>query len=328
MKYIGKFGRKAKIGIVLLVVALFVTTATAALLPYWGQIRAKGTVAQAVSIDGKPWDKLINFEFDDNPVRPGCCYCNKYTITNIACQGLWLDWEILGLQEGLYAEWMYPVCGGCCETLSELEVKVLDGMAEYDDFDVYVDGVLVYSYSASGGAETWITHNIDLKPYGLPCLGTHTVKIDCTYPTPWPQWSAYGQLAVDYIALYCCDQHYLCDSVDIGKPVSEAGHNLVGWGPVEPMASGGGYGGIDDCRCTWYDIDAKMAGDPSWASVDLTCEIHDQGCEECDCQGIPVRWPLYLEPEESVTLCLCIWTEVNFAGSFDISFKLVTVTVI
>ena len=33
------------------------------------------------------------------------------------------------------------------------------------------------------------------------------------------------------------------DLVDVGDPVSEAGHNLVSWGPIEPMTSGGHYGG-------------------------------------------------------------------------------------
>ncbi len=41
------------------------------------------------------------------------------------------------------------------------------------------------------------------------------------------------------------------DFVDIGLPSSETGHNLQGWGPIEPATSGGAYGGIDHCRAIW-----------------------------------------------------------------------------
>ncbi|MDD1653597.1 MAG: hypothetical protein LUQ64_03535, partial [Methanomicrobiales archaeon] len=41
------------------------------------------------------------------------------------------------------------------------------------------------------------------------------------------------------------------DSVDIGLASSETGHNLAGWGLVEPANSGGNYGGITDTRVAW-----------------------------------------------------------------------------
>jgi hypothetical protein len=41
------------------------------------------------------------------------------------------------------------------------------------------------------------------------------------------------------------------DYLDIGDATSESGHDLWGWGPIEPAASGGAYGGIDDCKCIW-----------------------------------------------------------------------------
>ena len=58
------------------------------------------------------------------------------------------------------------------------------------------------------------------------------------------------------------------DSVDIGDTASEAGHNLQGWGPIEPATSGGGYGGIDDCRCT---VNGSECGDSDlfWGSLTL-----------------------------------------------------------
>jgi hypothetical protein len=58
------------------------------------------------------------------------------------------------------------------------------------------------------------------------------------------------------------------DSVDIGNITSEAGHNLAGWGPIEPATSGGGYGGVDDCRCT---VNSSECGNPDlfWGSLTL-----------------------------------------------------------
>ncbi|MDD1654638.1 MAG: hypothetical protein LUO91_02890 [Methanomicrobiales archaeon] len=49
------------------------------------------------------------------------------------------------------------------------------------------------------------------------------------------------------------------DSVDIGLVASETGHNLAGWGPVEPASSGGTYGGITDTRVAWTKGDARPA---------------------------------------------------------------------
>ena len=56
----------------------------------------------------------------------------------------------------------------------------------------------------------------------------------------------------------------IIDDIDIGDPVSEAGHNLKGWGPIEPATHGGYWGGIDDCRVVWYP------GDKRWATVTFT----------------------------------------------------------
>ena len=41
------------------------------------------------------------------------------------------------------------------------------------------------------------------------------------------------------------------DEVDIGDTSSEVGHDLLGWGPIEPATHGGGWGGVDDTRVTY-----------------------------------------------------------------------------
>jgi len=137
--------------------------------------------------------------------------------------------------------------------LTELKLHILNGIAD-DSFDVYVDGVYVYTYTDNVPAndpELWIMHKIDLTPYAILCgTVTNTVKIDAT-GTQWGSFNTYGQLAVDEITLSCDNGN--TDTVDIGDTTSEAGHNLVDWGPIEPATSGGNYGGIDDCRVTWYN---------------------------------------------------------------------------
>ncbi len=65
------------------------------------------------------------------------------------------------------------------------------------------------------------------------------------------------------------------DYVDIGKPGSEAGHNLVSWGPIEPANSGGAYGGIDDCRAIWSSLDTPTPG-----SVDAFVDMNFAGGSE------------------------------------------------
>ena len=62
----------------------------------------------------------------------------------------------------------------------------------------------------------------------------------------------------------------ILDSVDIGDPTSELGHNLVGWGPIEPATHGGNWGGFnatgEDCRVVSY------SGDPTPGYATLTLD--------------------------------------------------------
>ncbi len=60
----------------------------------------------------------------------------------------------------------------------------------------------------------------------------------------------------------------MLDNVDIGDTSSEAGHSLMGWGPIEPITSGGNWGGIapGTCRVVSY------AGDPTPGYATLTLD--------------------------------------------------------
>lgn len=147
--------------------------------------------------------------------------------------------------------------------LKTLSLHVLDGIAD-DSFKVYVDDILVYTYvdhDPENDPEMWRTHIIDLTPYEIPYDSIiNTVKIDATGPK-WSGFNTYGQLAVNTITL---SGDTVSDTIDIGDTASEAGHNLLSWGPIEPATSGGYYGGIDNCRVTW-----DVSTDSTWATVDF-----------------------------------------------------------
>jgi len=287
--------RKRTIAMVMAVlVGALMITASATLLTYFNKVETTMTVTQSVQLDGNNYNEKITHNIAD--AKAGCCYCYEHYVTNNGCEAIDLtftEWGSPNLDgiEVMYKQKCY---------LDELVIDVLDGIADTDDdFEVYVDSQLVYAYDdVTTGTETWITHTIDLTPYQILCFGTHTVKVDCTANTPWASHSTYGQLAVDSIALYCGEGSVLCDSVDIGDTTSEAGHNLLGWGPIEPTTSGGGYGGITDCRATWEPTDSSAGA--SGATVDLTCDF----CE-CNCEKPDLKMPFTLEPEETLDFCIC-----------------------
>jgi len=144
---------------------------------------------------------------------------------------------------------------------------------------------------------------------------------------------SYGQLGVDTIALYC-EGHVLCDSVDIGKPASETGHQLLGWGPIEPATNGGTWGGIDDCRATWFYTPGDTMPNSAWyttdgpsASVVLTCdECYEE--PECSCEHESMDMPFYLGPGESLEICYCIYFNPMIRpGQYTLVSKLMPVVV-
>jgi len=299
-----KLGKR---GIVILAVLVAISMiASAGLLTYFGKVTTTATVSQSVQIDGHNWDEAITTELE---AIGGCCYCYDHEITNNGCKAIWLDWENYGTHDlvGIDVSFQRDLY------LGDLVLNVLDGMAEYDDFEVYVDDTLVYTYYALGGAETWVVHTIDLLPFEIIADGTHTIKVDCIAGEPWTYFDTYGQLAVDYVELYC-ELGVLCDSVDVGDTCSESGHNLVGWGPIEPATHGGSWGGIDDCRVTWF------TGDETWATLDLTCEV-----ESCDCNGIPImEEPFELQPGETIEFCICYEFDMLITpGTYNIYSKLI-----
>lgn len=59
------------------------------------------------------------------------------------------------------------------------------------------------------------------------------------------------------------------DFVNIGDPTSEAGHNLAGWGPIEPASRGGTWGGgSEDGNCRPISFFEYGSGS-DWASFEM-----------------------------------------------------------
>jgi hypothetical protein len=312
---------------------------SAAIILSFGSFDTTLHISQAVFLDGMGYEYAqqhpIQMELSGDA---GCWICSDvHRIINNACEPVELKWRNTGDIEGIEILMKNATGGGggqCDRILTNLELEVLDGAATWDDFEVYFDGILVYTYDAKGGdPEDWIMHNISLTRLEIPCCGTHEIRVNCTAPEAWQYFNPYGQLAVNYAALYCepphCDicqemglQPVLCDEVDIGKPASEAGHDLSGWSAIQPETAGGSYGGIDDCRTTWSytqgDTPPLRANitDRSDATFTLTCtECCGSGNEGCDeyCQTIvDMKDGTFTIPAKTtIMFCICYKSAAN-----------------
>ncbi len=85
---------------------------------------------------------------------------------------------------------------------TSLDWRALEGIAD-DNYTIYVDGTLVYTYTDSppiNDPEVWNTNNQDLTSYGLSCQTTHTVQFCATGPA-WASFSTYGQVAIDWVTI-------------------------------------------------------------------------------------------------------------------------------
>ena len=149
-----------------------------------------------------------------------------------------------------------------CLTLHHLEGIGLDSFDAYlQPADMSAPQQLVFSYPGDDqSAELWLETSILVSATGMQTLTLISTA------SPWSGWETYGQMCFDIIRVDECPP--LKAAVDIDDPVSEAGFNMVGWGPIDPETSGGNYGGIDNCR----PIYAPEDGD-DWATIDF-----DFGC--------------------------------------------------
>jgi len=152
---------------------------------------------------------------------------------------------------------------GCCEGLKCLVMEHLDGIGQ-DAFEVYMYPVgdpgseqLIFTYPGDGqSVETWRTSSVLVS-----AVGRQTVKFVSTEPQ-WSGWATYGQMCFN--TLRVVDYLPVMDAVTIGDPVSESGHTMAGWGPIEPATSGGNYGNIPQCRPIYAPEDNN-----DWATIEM-----------------------------------------------------------
>ena len=343
----GKISKKlGSRGVIVLGVLLVASTlAMAGLLTYFGEIRTTVTVHQSVMIDDHEWNDPVLVDLGE--MTAGDCKCDLHNLKNNGCEGVWVDWEhelIFGdktivdpADYGIYITIRLPN-----PDVGGIVMNVLDGIAD-DSFAVYVDEIEepVYTYTDKDlekDEEIWIEHHIDVTSYKLSGCESHTITIEATGPQ-WEYFDTYGQLAVDWIGMYCgfflkdveMDKEKCCwgDWVDIGCP--DAGHNLQGWGPPEPETHGGNWGGFGpddpytgDCCVTWYLSENGRTEDEPWASVELDCDIPCEG--ECNCCTPEVYFPAYVSPEFEHDICICYKLDIlTIPDDYVISSKLVPV---
>jgi hypothetical protein len=92
--------------------------------------------------------------------------------------------------------------------LQAITVKHLDGIAD-DSFDVYVNKDHIGSYAWSKDkTEYWVVSTFPV-PYGEYHCPVE-VRLEAT-GDPWENYEKYGQLAIDWIKMTCCES---CEEVD------------------------------------------------------------------------------------------------------------------
>lgn len=136
------------------------------------------------------------------------------------------------------------------------------------------------------------------------------------------------------------------DYVDIGNLSSEAGHNLVGWGPALEPASGWGGGSSDG---TLRVISHPDAG-PDWASIDLMFDgiglsmLHLEGIAtdsfyvyidadttswstyEAGVDSVPIGSVYYYNPDPDTTTEEWITTSIDTAAVYGTLYGTHTIT--
>lgn len=103
------------------------------------------------------------------------------------------------------------------------------------------------------------------------------------YPTALPAAIVapqLGPLPINGGPWYPTYSYYMYDFVDIGKLGSEAGHAMNSWGPIQPLTSGGNWGGGEDCRVIW---------DPLTGSRSATISV-DFGPQVGPNKYLALRW--------------------------------------
>ena len=143
-----------------------------------------------------------------------------------------------------------------------LRIRALDGLSNLDSFEVYVNDELVGSYTdVQDSQELWHDFAVPLDNLS----GRLEVKLKAINEI-WSQCNTYGQVAISWAEIegyYCSPDEAIIpeptnptceepdnpvifdplENLDIGDPVSEATHSMIGWSSANLP---GNYGGKDD----------------------------------------------------------------------------------
>ncbi|RZN42783.1 MAG: DUF3344 domain-containing protein [Methanophagales archaeon ANME-1-THS] len=166
------------------------------------------------------------------------------------------------------------VDANCLDLTNVVLTDVLDSGLVYNDAaspvpDSVVGQTITWNLgSLSGSSSQTITFNATINSYGkLYNTATATATVDllgvgvsdsdkASEETMPPAGLEVNKTVWDPDAkAWVQNLTAVVDSVNIGDPASEAAHTLYGFGPIEPLTHGGGWGGADDgnLRVIWTD---------------------------------------------------------------------------
>lgn len=176
---------------------------------------------------------------------------------------------------------------------------------------------------------------------GRPCFGEAAMPVgpyDCRFILTeesfhqtgdgsgnWAGVMTFDQLRFDTSgALTLPDAH---DYVDIGNPASEAGHALVGWGPIEPDTHPGNWGGIGTetppgkCRVVWSEDEPAPV--ENWASLQMDFGVSDTETKYLSYRhldgGSDDSFELFIDDESMMTVAAPPTTEVWYWAQLDVT---------
>ncbi|HDN65227.1 MAG TPA: DUF3344 domain-containing protein [Methanosarcinales archaeon] len=172
----------------------------------------------------------------------------------------------------------------------QLQLRVLDGEGD-DNFDVYVNGILAYSYTGAGGTEDWVTHNI-IIPVSQRNVDPLVITVEAT-ADPWSGICPYGQLAINWAKLYTWSQisdthRFRCEMHNSGSP----GMDLTSIVALDVLSDSLEYAGdakIQTPNGVWRDINPPDINDPANNTVGWTIDSFLQD-------------PLTLQPCQTVVI--------------------------
>jgi len=155
----------------------------------------------------------------------------------------------------------------------QLQLRVLDGEGD-DSFDVYVNGILAYSYTGAGGTEDWVTHNI-IIPVSERNVDPLAITVEAT-ADPWSGICPYGQLAINWAKLYTWPQigdtyRFRCEMHNSGSP----GMDLTSIVALDVLSDSLEYAGdakIQTPNGVWRDINPPDINDPANNTVGWTID--------------------------------------------------------